>query len=241
MKAGWLDGEGTWKCAFSPNGSLAADTVERRSSLSPASSSGAAPAAGAQLPAGPSRVRATSQGSCWVPESGPWRSSSSASGTLGELRGVQRSRKEPRLWGAVCAGQTAGPPDCAFLYLLPTPSQRFNTCGDSPRAAPAPRLSSQFHGDLRTAAAGLSLRRSPQWDFFPSHSKILFKPRPLASFEQPLQNLERTEVVPPPASGARPPQVATSTRLRPWPASPGRLQPHTLLVRALPVIWSQVL
>ena len=31
MKAGWPDGEGTRKCAFSPHGSLAADTVERGS------------------------------------------------------------------------------------------------------------------------------------------------------------------------------------------------------------------
>lgn len=203
-------------------------------------SSGAAPAAGAQLPAGPSRVRATSQGSRWVPESGPWCSSSSASGTLRELRGVQHSRKEPRLRGVVCAGQTAGPPDCAFLYLLPTPSQRLNTCGDGPRVAPAPRLSSHFYGDLRTAAAGLSLRRSPQWDFFPSHSKILFKPRASRLLRAATAESRAHRGCAP--RSWRAPSPGSNKHLPPAPARlPRTAKPHTLLIQALPVIWSQVL
>lgn len=188
MKARWPDGEGTQKRAFSPHGSLAADTVERGSSPSPASSPSAAPAAGAQLPAGP--------GLRWIPESGPPAparagspspqqeprsqpaparagslslvprpSSSSTSGrhSQGATWGAALARGASSTGRGLCGPDTGASGLCLPLsapHSLPKAS-RLDTCRDGPRAAPAPQLSSQFHGDLRTAAAGLSLRRSP--------------------------------------------------------------------------------
>lgn len=185
-----------------------------------------------------------------------------------EPRGVERSRKEPHLRGMVCAGQTSGPLDRDFLYLLPTPAQR--RAGSTPvvtarrqRQLPSSSLGHRAPALPATPSStvtsgqqllGFSSEGAPAWDSFPSHSKILLRPRATVSSEQPPQKLARTEAVPhrlaralprqqqAPAAGPGPP---SSSWLQ--PAAPLSLQgckgseaARMLLAQALPAIWSQV-
>lgn len=93
---------------------------------------------------------------------------------------MQRLREEPHLRGVVCAGQTLGPQDCAFLYLLPTPSQRRAGSTPAGTARGQRQLPSSPPSSMVTSGQqllGFPSEGAPEWDFFPSHSKILFRPR----------------------------------------------------------------
>ena len=150
-----------------------------------------------------------------------------------EPRGVERSRKEPHLRGMVCAGQTPGPPDHDFLYLLPTPTQRRagstpvvtarGQCQlpSSPPGHRAPALPTTPSSTVTSGQQllGFSSEGAPAWESFPSHSKLLFRPRahrlPRATTAEARGHRGCA-----PAAGARPPQAAARACHRSRPTVP---------------------
>lgn len=146
---------------------------------------------------------------------------------------MERSRKEPHLRGMVCAGQTLGPLDRDFLYLLPMPAQR--RAGSTPvvtargqcqlpssppgRRAPALPATPSSMVTLGQQLLGFSSEGVPVWESFPSHSKILFRPRAHRLLQATTAEAGEHGGCAPPA-GTRPPQAAASACRRSRPTIP---------------------
>lgn len=143
---------------------------------------------------------------------------------------MERSRKEPHLRGMVCAGQTSGPLDRDFLYLLPTPAQR--RAGSTPvvtargqrqlprfppgRRAPALPATPSSTVTSGQQLLGFASEGAPAWDSFPSHSKILLRPRAHRLLRATTAEARAHRGCAPPA-GTRPPQAAASVCRRSRP------------------------